>query len=405
MIKKIKVEQLQQGMFIHDFNCGWLNHPFLTNSMKINDEQIIQKVKDFGIRELYIDTDNGFDVGGAPTEDEVRQEVQTGINRIIEPEKLRRDPVSIKEEIVKAKEIKNKAKETIHGIMEDIRFGKQIKTEEVGQVVDTMIDSIFRNQDALISLGRIKEKDEYTYMHSVSVGVLMISFGKYLGFDMQVLKEVGVGAMLHDVGKMIVSQALLNKEDKLTEEELGMMRKHVEYSRMLLEQTHGISETAITMAAQHHERFDGTGYPLGLKGEEISYYARGLAIADVYDAMTSKRCYQDNFLPTEVLKKLYEWSSYHYDRNLVEQFIRCVGIYPVGTLVRLESGLVGVVFQHGEKSLLYPIVRIVYNAKYGSFVRVPYDLDLSQPSKKSGEDRIVSYESPEKFGIKPEMYL
>jgi len=405
MIKKIKVEQLKQGMFIHDFNCGWLNHPFLTNSMKVSDEQIIQKVRDFGIREIYIDTDNGFDVGGAPTEDEVRQEIQTEINRIVEPEKLRRDPVSIKEEIVKAKEIKNKAKETIHGIMEDVRFGKQIKTEEVGQVVDTMIDSIFRNQDALISLGRIKEKDEYTYMHSVSVGVLMISFGKHLGFDMQVLKEVGVGAMLHDVGKMIVSQALLNKEDKLTEEELGMMRKHAEYSRMLLEQTHGISETAITMAAQHHERIDGTGYPRGLKGEEISYYSRAVAITDVYDAMTSKRCYQDNFLPTEVLKKLYEWSSYHYDRNLVEQFIRCVGIYPVGTLVRLESGLVGVVLQHGEKSLLYPIVRILYNAKYGSFVRAPYDLDLSQPSKKSGEERIVSYESPERLGIKPEMYL
>ena len=405
MIKKIKVEQLKQGMYIHDFNCGWLNHPFLANSMKINDDQIIKKVLDYGIREIYIDTDQGYDVGGAPTEDEVRQEIQTEINRIIEPEKLRRDPVSIKEEIVKAKEIKNKAKETIHGIMEDIRFGKQIKTEEVGQVVDTMIDSIFRNQDALISLGRIKEKDEYTYMHSVSVGVLMISFGKHLGFDMQVLKEVGIGAMLHDVGKMIVSQALLNKEDKLTEEEFGMMRKHAEYSRMLLEQTHGITETAITMAAQHHERIDGTGYPRGLKGEEISYYSRAVAITDVYDAMTSKRCYQDNSLPTEVLKKLYEWSSYHYDRNLVEQFIRCVGIYPVGTLVRLESGLVGLVLQHGEKSLLYPIVRIVYNAKYGNFVRVPYDLDLSQPSKKSGEDRIVGYESPERLGIKPEMYL
>ncbi len=405
MIKKIKVEQLKQGMFIHDFNCGWLNHPFLTNSMKVNDEQIIQKVKDFGIREIYIDTDNGFDVGEAPTEDEVQREIQTDINRIIEPEKVNRATVSIKEEIVRAKEIRNKAKETIHNIMEDVRFGKQIKTEEVGQVVDTMIDSIFRNQDALISLGRLKEKDEYTYMHSVSVGVLMLAFGRHLGFDMQVLKEVGIGAMLHDVGKMIVSQSLLNKEDKLTDEELVMLRKHAEYSRMLLGQTHGITETAITMAAQHHERVDGTGYPLGLKGEEISYYSKAVAIADVYDAMTSKRSYQDKYIPTEVLKKLYEWSSYHYDRNLVEQFIRCVGIYPVGTLVRMESDLVGVVLQHGEKSLLYPVVRIVYNAKYGSFVRVPYDLDLSQPSKKSGEDRIVSYESPERLGIRPEMYL
>jgi HD-GYP domain-containing protein (c-di-GMP phosphodiesterase class II) len=405
MIKKIKVEQLKQGMYIHDFNCGWLNHPFLTNSMKINDEHIIKKVLDYGIREIYIDTELGYDVGGAPTEDEVRQEIQTEISRIVEPPKVSRDTVSIKEEIVKAIEIKNQAKEIIHNIMEDVRFGKQIKTEEAGQVVDKMIESIFRNQDALVSLGRIKEKDEYTYLHSVSVGVLMISFGRYLGFEVPLLKEVGMGAILHDVGKMIVPQTILNKEEKLTEKELEMMKKHAEYGRKLLEQTHGISDTALALAAQHHERIDGTGYPLGLKGDEISYYARAAAIADVYDAMTSKRCYQDRFMPTEVLKRMYEWSSYHYDRDLVQQFIRCIGIYPIGTLVRLKSGLVGVVIQNGEESLLYPVVRMVYNTKNSSFLRLPYDLDLSRPSGKGGEDMIVSYESPDKFGIKPEVYL
>ena len=405
MIKKIKAEQLKCGMFVHDFNCSWLNHPFLTNAMKINDEQIVQKVIDYGIRELYIDTDKGYDLGGAPTEDEVKQEIQTEINRIVEPEKINSNTVSVKEEIVKAKEIKSKAKETIHSIMEDIKFGKQINTDEVGQVVDNMIDSIFRNQDALISLARIKEKDEYTYMHSVSVGVLMISLGKHLGFDMQTLKEVGIGAMLHDVGKTIVSQAILNKEGKLTENEFEMIKKHAEYSRKLLEQTHGISDTAITMAAQHHERMDGTGYPLGLKGDEISYYSRAVAIADVYDAMTSIRCYHDKYPPTEVLKKMYEWSSYHFDRTLVEQFIRCVGIHPVGTLVRLESGLIGVVLQKGEKSLLQPVVRIVYNARNGGFVRLPYEIDLSHPSSRNGEDRIVGYESPDKWDIRPEMFL
>jgi HD-GYP domain-containing protein (c-di-GMP phosphodiesterase class II) len=405
MIKKIKTEQLKHGMFVHDFNCGWLNHPFLTNSLKIEDDQTIKKVIDYGIRELYIDTDKGYDLGGAPTEDEVKHEIQAEIDRIVKPEKVNRIAGSVKEEIVKAKEIRNKAKETVHNIMEDVRFGRQIKTEEVGKVVDNMIDSIFRNDDALMSLGRIKEKDEYTYMHSVSVGVLMISFGKHLGLDMQILKEVGVGSMLHDVGKMLVSQHVLNKVEKLTEQELAMMRKHAEYSRTILEQTHGITDTAITLAAQHHERVDGTGYPFGLKGEAISYYAKAVAIADVYDAMTSKRCYQGNFLPTDVLKKLYEWSSYHYDRTLVEQFIRCVGIYPVGTLVHLESGLVGVIIQNGEKNLLQPIVRIVYNTRDGSYVRLPYEIDLAQPSGKKGEDRIVSYGSPEKLGIKPEIYL
>ena len=178
MIKKIKTEELKHGMFVHDFNCGWLNHPFLTNSMKIEDDQTIKKVIDYGIRELYIDTDKGYDLGGAPTEDEVKQEIQAEIDRIVKPEKENRIAVSVREEIVKATEIRNKAKETVHNIMEDVRFGRQIKTEEVGQVVDNMIDSIFRNQDALMSLGRLKEKDEYTYMHSVSVGVTYDFFRK-----------------------------------------------------------------------------------------------------------------------------------------------------------------------------------------------------------------------------------
>jgi putative nucleotidyltransferase with HDIG domain len=405
MIKKIKTEQLKRGMYVHDFNCGWLNHPFLTNSMKIEDDQTIAKVVDYGIRELYIDTDKGYDLGGAPTEDEVNQEIQAEMDRIVEPERENRTAVSVKEEMAKAREVRNKAKETVHNIMEDVRFGKQIRTEEVGQVVDDMIDSIFRNQDALMTLVRLKNKDEYTYMHSVSVGVLMISLGKHLGLDMQVLKEVGIGAMLHDVGKMIVSQFILNKEEKLTENELAMMRKHVEYSRTILEQTQAISDKAIAMAAQHHERIDGTGYPLGLKGDEIAYYSKALAIADVYDAMTSQRCYQKKYVPTEVLKKLYEWSSYHYDRTLVEQFIRCVGIYPVGTLVRLENGLVGVIVQNGETNLLHPVIRIIYNTKNGNYVRVPYEVDLAMSSAKNGEDRIVAYESAEKLGINPEKYL
>ncbi len=405
MIKKIKVEQLKSGMFVHDFNCSWFDHPFLTNAMKIDDEQIIQKVIDYGMREIYIDTDKGYDLGGAPTKDEGKQEIQTEINRMVEPEKISNNTVSVKEEIVKAKEIRNKAKETVHNIMEDVRFGRQIRTEGVGQVVDNMIDSIFRNQDALISLVRIKEKDEYTYMHSISVGVLMISLGKHLGFKMQVLKEVGIGAMLHDVGKMIVPQLILDKEGKLTENELEIMKKHAEYSRKLLEQTNDISDTAITMAAQHHERMDGTGYPLGLEGDEISYYSKAVAIADVYDAMTSKRCYKDKYLPAEVLKQIYEWSSYQFDRTLVEQFIRCVGIYPVGTLVRLESGLIGVVLQNGAKSLLQPVVRIVYNTRNGSFVRLPYEIDLAQPFSRNDEDRIVSCESPGKWNIRPEMFL
>jgi HD-GYP domain-containing protein (c-di-GMP phosphodiesterase class II) len=410
MIKKIKVKDLKIGMYVHKFNCGWINHPFLSNSMFINNEEIIQKAIDYGIRELYIDTDKGHEVVDAPTEEEVNRQLQTDIDSIAGQEKADQEiknsaPISIKEEMAKATEIKKEAKKAIHNIMEDIRFGKQIRTETIASVIDKMVDSVFRNQDALISLGRIKEKDEYTYMHSVGVCILMISFGKYLGFDVPLLREVGMGAMLHDVGKMIVPQNILSKEEQLTEDEIAMMRKHVEYSRMLLQQTEGMSDTAITLASQHHERVDGTGYPLGLKDEDIAYYAKAAAIVDVYDAMTSARCYQDKYQPTEVLRKLYEWSSHHYDRGLVQKLIRCIGIYPIGTLVRLESGLIGIIMKHGEKSLLQPVVRIVFNTKNQSYVRSPYDIDLGNPSGKIGEDRIINYESFERYNINPVQYM
>ncbi|RJQ19750.1 MAG: HD-GYP domain-containing protein [Nitrospiraceae bacterium] len=405
MIKKINVKQLKPGMFVHDFNCGWLNHPFLTDSILVDNERIIEKVLKHGIQELYIDTDKGADVANAPTEEEVRREIQTEITRVVEQEKTNIHPVPIQEELIRAGEIKKEAKRNIQSLMEDVRLGKQIQVEKTEHVVDEMIDSIFRNQDALVSLARIREKDEYTYMHSVSVGVLMIAFGRHLGCDVPLLRELGVGGMLHDIGKMIVSQVILTKEEKLTEKELELMKKHVEYSRILLEQTHGITETAVILAAQHHERVDGTGYPLGLKGDEIAYYSRAVAIADVYDAMTSQRCYQNRYQPTDALRKLYEWSNYHFDRDLMQQFIRCVGIYPVGTLVRLGSGLVGVIIKHGETSLLHPVIRIVYDSRKEKHIRVPYDLDLSLPAGKGGEDRIVSYESPDKWGLRPEMYL
>ncbi len=399
MIKKIKVNQLKPGMFIHNLNCGWIRHPFLSNNIKVKNEKTIEKIINYGIREVYIDSDRGLDVADAPTEEEVSQEIKIELNKVAKTEFKIVNRVPLEKELVKAKSIKKEVKQTVQNIMEEVRFGKQIETEKVERVVDKMVDSIFRNQNALISLGRIKQADEYTYMHSMSVCVLMISFGKYLGFDSKQLREVGVGAMLHDIGKMKVPQEILSKRTRLSDNEYEKMKEHVEHSRVLLEQTHGIAGISILLAYQHHERVDGTGYPKGLKGDEITKYGQAAAIADVYDAMTSRRCYQHKFHPTEVLKKLFEWSKFHYNRDFVEHFIRCVGIYPVGTLVRLENGLLGVVLDHSEKSLLNPVVSVVYDSKKERHI-TPYDIDLSQ-----GGDRIICYELAEKWNIKSEMYL
>jgi len=411
MKKKISVDQLKPGMFIQDFNSSWFEHPFFGSSKKIKDKKIIEKIIKSGIREVYIDTDRGLDVFDAVTEEEVNQEIQTEINKIAESEinEIKGieddEPVAAQEELVKAKEIKKEAIILVHNMMQDIRFGKQIKTEQVEPVVEKMIASIFRNKNALSSLSRIKTADEYTFYHSVSVGIQMIAFGKHLGLDLKTLKAIGMGGLLHDIGKMKVPARILNKRGQLTEEELLILKEHVEYGCAILEKISNIDETAKSVAAQHHERFDGSGYPNGLKGDELSMYGQMASIVDIYDALTSERCYKNKILPTDALKKIFEWSKFHFNGELVQQFIRCVGIYPVGTLVRLESGLIGVVVEHNEKSLLEPVIRVFYDTTKEIYISVPYYIDLSRPFNEAGADKIVNHESPHAIGITPETSL
>jgi putative nucleotidyltransferase with HDIG domain len=404
MVKKIKVKQLKPGMYIHDLDCGWLDHPFFTNSLKIKNKQMIKKIIDAGLQEVYIDTSKGLDVANAPTEAEVSKEIQDKIDKITDRNRKGKNIVPVQEELIQAKKIKKAAIKTVEKIMDDVRLGKQLELEKMDHMVEGMVDSILRNEDALTNLGRIKKMDEYTYFHSVSVGILMISFGKHLGFDARLLKYVGIGGLLHDIGKMNVPVEILTKPGRLTKDEFVAIKEHVEHGRQIIEGIKGINKISVTVSAEHHERVDGSGYPRNLEGEKITQYGQMAAIVDVYDAMTSDRCYQKGAQPAGVLKKLFEWSKFHFDQELVEQFIRCVGIYPVGSLVRMESDLIGVIMSHNEESLLKPLVRVVYNVKKEKYV-MPYDIDLSQPSDNGGGDQIISSEPPHKWNINPAMYL
>jgi putative nucleotidyltransferase with HDIG domain len=405
MVKKIKVEQLKPGMFISDLDCGWLRHSFITNKIKINHEDVISKIIHQGICEVYIDTDKGLDVSDAPTAEEVNQEIQSELYKIVEQDKDHDHSVPVHEEIIKAKNLKKESIEIVQNLMGNVALNKPIKVSKVEHVVEKLVNSIFRNQDALMSLSRIRTADDYTYAHSISVCIYMVSFGKYLGYDSQLLKKIGIGALLHDIGKTKIPLAILNKKDNLSEQEYEIIKEHVEFGKNILEQSGSISETSIITAYQHHEREDGTGYPQGLSGDDITEYGKAISIIDVYDAISSNRSYKLRVEPTLALKKLFEWSTYHFNSELVQKFVRCVGIYPVGTLVLMESGWVGVVIKQGERSLLQPVVRLIYNKKTDNYLRVPYDVDLSEPSARHGKDRIVNYESPDTLDLQPEMYL
>jgi putative nucleotidyltransferase with HDIG domain len=401
MIKKIDIEQLIPGMYIHDLNCGWMDHPFATNRFTVKDETVAVELRGIGVRELYIDTDKGLDIAEAKTQEEVSDEIQEQILHLAEEKPAPIIAVTLAEEAHRAKKLHGEANRIVKGIITDIRLGQQIEMEKVEPLVENMVDSIFRHQDALIPLARLKTHDEYTFQHSVSVCALMVAFARGLSLSRDIIKEIAIGALLHDVGKAKVPDSILNKPAKLTDAEFSKMKSHVVQSIIILQNTPGISQIALDVAGQHHERFDGTGYPNKLKGDEISLYGQMGAIVDVYDAITSDRVYHKGMPPTEALKKLLEWSKFHFDPEMVQTFIRTLGIYPSGSLVRLSNNRLGIVLEQNTEKMLQPKVKVFYHADKQHYLP-PEELDLA---RANCQEKIVSHESFEKWGIDPAKWL
>jgi putative nucleotidyltransferase with HDIG domain len=309
--------------------------------------------------------------------------------------------VALEEEVQRARKLHAEASRVVKGMLRDVRLGKQIELEQVEPVVEQMVDSIFRNQDALLPLARLKEHDNYTFQHSVSVCALLVSFARGLGLERAIIKEIAIGGLLHDVGKAKVPDEILNKPAKLTDAEFARMKSHVVQSIVILQNTPGISQIALDVAGQHHERYDGSGYPNKLKGEEISLYGRMGAIVDVYDALTSDRVYHKGMAPTAALGRLLEWAKFHFDPELVRAYVRSVGIYPTGSLVKLESGRLAVVTEQHEDKPMQPKVRVIFHGVHKRYLP-PEMLDLSW---KGCQDRILGHEEFETWGIDARRWL
>ena len=402
MIKKISVADLKVGMYIQDLNCGWMDHPFLRSSLVLADDGQLLKIREAGIRDVYIDTALGID-GPGEEATAVEQALDREMESFAEAERPAPRATSLREEAEVARRIQGEANRLIKDLMQDVRLGKQIQSERVEPVVERITQSIMRNGGALLSLCRIKDKDNYTFQHSVSVCGLQTAFCRALSMSEREIHEAGIGGLLHDIGKTTVANEILNKPGRLTDDEFAQIKCHVVESRRILEATPGISTTAIQVAAQHHERHDGSGYPLGLKGGEISQMGQMAAIVDVYDAITSERCYHKGLEPTEAMRKMFEWSQYHFNPQLVQSFTRCIGIYPTGSLVLLDSGRLAVVIGQCEGNLLQPLVRVIYSARHHHYVAAE-DIDLSRP-RASGGDRIIKFEKPETWGIDVARFL
>lgn len=400
MIKQIRTDQLKPGMYISDLNCGWLDHPFLTNAFHVRDMATVDKIIKLGIRELYIDTVKGADLWEGRDQSEVNAELERRLQEIAQKKSDRPIQVELKDEAARARRLQGEAHKIVRNMLDDIRLGQQIEVERVEPLVDGMVESIFRNQDALLPLARLKNHDDYTFQHSVGVCALLVAFGRSMKLDKAVIRQLALGGLLHDVGKARIPERILNKPAKLNEDEFSHMKRHVDEGVLLLQESGGVSEIALQVVGQHHERFDGSGYPGALGGAGISLYGQMASIVDVYDAITSARVYHKGMPPTQALKKLLEWSSHHFDPQLVQAFVRSLGIYPSGSLVMLDSKRLGVVLEQNEGNLLEPVVRVFYHTGQKHYIP-PEIIDLS----KFQQDRIASFESYEKWNIDPYQWL
>jgi len=403
MLKKVDSSRLRVGMFIHDLDCGWMAHPFVRNRFVLAGDDEIHKIRAAGIRTVTIDCARGLDVDDAPTLEEAAAATEAEVAA------LAATPVapvrtSLEEEFARAVAIRRQAAGLVKTVMRDARLGKAVELDRVSPVVESITASILRNAGALLGLAVIKDKDDYTFLHSVSVCTLLVAFCRSRGMDAATIYQAGIGGLLHDTGKALVPDAILNKPGRLTDAEFDVVRRHPQDGHDILLRTEGIGAIPLDITLHHHERCDGSGYPGRQEARQTSELARMAAIVDVYDAITAERCYHRGIPAAEALRKIYAWSKFHFDPALTQEFMRCVGIYPVGTLVLLESGRLAVVVEPHETSLLTPKVNVFYSTKSGAYIK-PETLDLARGLGFGGGDRILSHEAPAKWQVDPQRFM
>ena len=261
-------------------------------------------------------------------------------------------------------------------------------------VTNKSVDAIFNSPDSLACMVNIREKDEYLLEHSVAVSVYMTIFAHHLKMSKKVVHHLSIGAFLHDIGKIKIPDEILNKPGKFTAEEFTIMKTHANHSIDIIKKTPGISKLSLEVAALHHEKLNGEGYPFQVEGKDIHKYGRMIAICDIFDALTANRCYKDGFSHNKAFSILREFAkSNHLDSKLVEQFIHCIGVFPIGTLVQLESKKLAVVEQRNNHDLTKPKVRSFYSVKLNQYLNTQ-DIDLTET-----DDFIVKSVKAEDFDL------
>lgn len=381
MLKKIPIDQLRLGMHLHALDGRWLDHPFWRTRFTLDDAALLDRVRRSGVRACWIDVARGADVERPDTAPATASSSAPPTPPATVPAPAA-DVVPLAAELKEAAAICLRGREAVLSMFAEARMGRTIDAEGCLPLVEEVSRSVQRNAGALVSLARLKTRDDYSFMHSVAVCALMVALARQLGQDETACREAGLAGLLHDVGKALMPPDVLAKPGRLSDDEWAVMRTHPERGHALLD-AGSVGAGALDVVLHHHERVDGRGYPHGLAGDAITLLARMGAVCDVYDAITSNRPYKAGWDPAESIAKMVSWQG-HFDAAVLGAFVHSLGIYPTGSVVRLTSGRLAVVVEQNPGALVSPVVNVFFSTR--SDMRVPpVRLDLSRPG---GHERI-----------------
>jgi HD-GYP domain-containing protein (c-di-GMP phosphodiesterase class II) len=401
MLQKIQVGQLRLGMHLHGLCGAWLDHSFWKTKFVLRDPVDLKKLLDSGIKEVWIDDAKGLPVRDnspdvAPKRDAPLSAASRSQQAVAESACSAFLPsvtCSLQDEARKAASVVQQGRAAVVALFNEARMGKALDARGCAELVNEVAASVYRNPGAVVSLARLKTKDDYTYMHSVAVCALMISLGRQLNLSEEEIREAGLAGLLHDMGKAVMPLEILNKPGKLTDDEFTIIKAHPERGHEMLLTGEAVSAVALDVCLHHHERPDGKGYPHGLVAEQISLYAKMGSVCDVYDAITSNRPYKAGWDPAESIGTMAAWRKGQFDEAVFQAFVKSLGIYPVGSLVRMKSNHLGVVVEQNESSMVNPKVKIFFSTNSEMRISVKL-LDLSSPSCN---DAILGRESNEQW--------
>jgi len=379
-LKKIKitVHDLELGMYVSELDRPWLESPFLFQGFIIETEEVLQQLKET-CEFVFIDVEESEPV--------VRERLQTISSQQNELEMTATEmelvsddstELDFHEQLRQAKLIYDRTRGYIDQALNDARIGNSIDTKQARVLVKEMAENIARSPNAMVWLTHLKNRDEYTSIHCMNVCILALSFGRFVGLEKNDLELLGLGALLHDLGKMYVPDEILNKPGKLTEAEFEIIKRHPVDGHKLLSTKDDMPQLSLDIVLHHHERTDGAGYPAGLKNSQIHQLIKMASIVDVYDAITSDRCYHEGMSPYEGLKNMYNWTEGNFDPELIQEFIKCLGIYPIGSIVELNQGQIGVVVGINEHTKLKPVILLVMD-KDKQYLKMRKLINLASP--------------------------